>query len=456
MAIKVQLRNDTSAAWSAANPVLMQGEIGIDRDSGRIKIGDGATAWNALPFALTGPEGPQGQIGPNLALSGPGLTVPAGVPLEITMLNRDSYTTYAVAATGGTATLDGSTITFIGDTIGAQTLTISADDVDRVLTVNVVSNSLGSAPTAPPAIGEPLEGGFYAGNIIDTVTTATGSRALATGAVTLTIPPADLPKFYIGQAVRLAAEPDQGGSNVGLAEGVVIAGSGNELSIDLTTIRYGAGQTFSAWVIAAAWKLIVAPKAQGEAGSVQYRTATGADPVACRTLTNGPASTAAMEAMNAGTVVYPMARWVTDINNGGGIGGYADWYIPARDELELLWRNLKPVTNNNFVGDRPVSAFTYNRDANVSTLGQNGTNDNSEPLGAAYTATVPAQTENTLFRTGGAEAFAFGSSYYWTSSEFSSNNAWFQLYVTSSPGAQSSSYNKNNLTRARAVRRSIL
>lgn len=455
MAIKVQLRNDTSAAWSAANPVLMQGEIGIDRDAGRIKIGNGVTAWNALPFALTGPEGPQGEIGPNLALSGPGLTVPAGVPLEIAMLNRDSYITYAVAATGGTATLDGSTITFIGDTIGAQTLTISADDVDRVLTVNVVSNSLGSAPTAPPAIGEPLEGGFYAGNIIDTVTTATGSRALATGAVTLTIPPADLPKFYIGQAVRLAAEPDQGGSNVGLAEGVVIAGSGNELSIDLTTIRYGAGQTFSAWVIAAAWKLIGAPRAQGEAGSVQYRTANGADPVACRTLTNGPASTAAMEAMNAGTVVYPMARWVTDINNGGGIGGYADWYIPARDELELLWRAFKPVTNNNFVGDRPISAFTYNRDANVSTLGANGTNDNSEPTGAAYTAAAPAQTGNALFRTGGAEAFTFGSSYYWSSSEFSASVAWFQYWNSSYPGSQSLD-NKSNTSRVRAVRRSIL
>ena len=455
MAIKIQLRNDTAAAWSAANPVLMRGEVGIDRDTGRIKIGDGVTAWNALPFALTGPQGPQGEVGPNLALSGPGLTVPAGVPLEIMMLNRDSYTTYAVAATGGTATLDGSTITFIGDTIGAQTLTISADDVDRVLTVNVVSNSLGSAPTAPPAIGEPLEGGFYAGNIIDTVTTATGSRALATGAVTLTIPPADLPKFYIGQKVRLAADSAQGGSTVGLADGTVIAGSGSELSIDLTNIRYGAGQTFTAWVIAAAWKVIVAPRAQGEAGSVQYKTANTADPVACRTLTNGPASTAAMEAMNAGTVVYPMARWVTDINNGGGINGYRDWYIPARDELELLWRNLKPVTDNNFVGDRPVSAFTYNRDANVSTLGQNGTNDNSEPLGAAYTATVPAQTENTLFRTGGAEAFTFGSSYYWSSSEFSAGYAWIQFYVTSSPGAQYGT-NGSDGYRARAVRRSIL
>lgn len=456
MAIKVQLRNDTSAAWSAANPVLMRGEVGIDRDSGRIKVGDGVTAWNSLPFALTGPQGPQGEIGPNLALSGPGLTVPAGVPFEITMLNRDSYTAYAVSATGGSATLVGNKITFIGSEIGAQTLTISADDVDRVLTINVVSNSLGSAPAAPPAFGEPLEGGFYAGNIIDTVTTAAGSHTLATGAVTLTIPPADLPKFYIGQKVRLAADPAQGGSTVGLADGTVIAGSGSELSIDLTNIRYGAGQTFTAWVIAAAWKVIVAPKAQGEVGAVQYRTANGADPEACRTLTNGPASTAAMEALNAGTVLYPAARWVTDINNGGGINGYQDWYIPARDELELLWRNLKPVTNNNYVGERPVSAFTYNRDANISTLGQNGTNDNSEPIGAAYTATNPAQTAATPFRSGGTEALTFGSAYYWTSSEFSANTAWGQSYYTSSPGAQSGDFNKYYNFRARAVRRSVL
>jgi hypothetical protein len=48
MATKIQLRRDTAANWEAANPVLGQGEIAYVLDSGRIKIGDGVTAWKDL------------------------------------------------------------------------------------------------------------------------------------------------------------------------------------------------------------------------------------------------------------------------------------------------------------------------------------------------------------------------------------------------------------------------
>jgi hypothetical protein len=53
MAVKLQLRRDTSANWSATNPVLAEGEIGIDTTLRSSKIGDGATAWNSLPYGLT-------------------------------------------------------------------------------------------------------------------------------------------------------------------------------------------------------------------------------------------------------------------------------------------------------------------------------------------------------------------------------------------------------------------
>ena len=33
-----------------ANPTLAQGELGIELDTGRIKIGDGVTAWNTLKY----------------------------------------------------------------------------------------------------------------------------------------------------------------------------------------------------------------------------------------------------------------------------------------------------------------------------------------------------------------------------------------------------------------------
>lgn len=48
---KVQVRRGTAAAWSSANPVLSSGEFGYDETNDKVKIGDGATAWNSLPFA---------------------------------------------------------------------------------------------------------------------------------------------------------------------------------------------------------------------------------------------------------------------------------------------------------------------------------------------------------------------------------------------------------------------
>ena len=44
-----QLR-DTSANWTAINPVLLEGEIGVETNTGRIKIGDGSTAWNSIVY----------------------------------------------------------------------------------------------------------------------------------------------------------------------------------------------------------------------------------------------------------------------------------------------------------------------------------------------------------------------------------------------------------------------
>ena len=44
-------RRDTFANWAAENPVLLDGELGIVSDDPNLyKVGDGSTAWNALPF----------------------------------------------------------------------------------------------------------------------------------------------------------------------------------------------------------------------------------------------------------------------------------------------------------------------------------------------------------------------------------------------------------------------
>lgn len=47
---RIQLRNDTAANWAAANPVLLKGEIGIELDTRKIKVGDGTTDWVSLKY----------------------------------------------------------------------------------------------------------------------------------------------------------------------------------------------------------------------------------------------------------------------------------------------------------------------------------------------------------------------------------------------------------------------
>ena len=50
VAKRVQLRHDTAANWTTANPTLLAGEIGIETDTNRMKIGDGSTLWQVLPY----------------------------------------------------------------------------------------------------------------------------------------------------------------------------------------------------------------------------------------------------------------------------------------------------------------------------------------------------------------------------------------------------------------------
>lgn len=50
MATQFKLRRDTAANWTSANPVLGSGEPGYESDTRKLKLGDGATAWNSLGY----------------------------------------------------------------------------------------------------------------------------------------------------------------------------------------------------------------------------------------------------------------------------------------------------------------------------------------------------------------------------------------------------------------------
>ena len=61
MAIIIQLRRGDAAVWTANNPVLAVGEMGVEIDTGKFKVGDGATEWNSLGYS-SGDDGSDGAV----------------------------------------------------------------------------------------------------------------------------------------------------------------------------------------------------------------------------------------------------------------------------------------------------------------------------------------------------------------------------------------------------------
>lgn len=196
---------------------------------------------------------------------------------------------------------------------------------------------------------------------------------------------------------------------------IVMAAAGVQTGPTVIGQAYGGGY-YAGKIVqgGTTYYLIVAPRATGQNSSKQYQTSQTAGPTATRTLNNG---TAASSAMNSAT--YPAAQFCEGLS----IGGYTDWYLPARDELEICYRNLKPSTNMNNTSARPKSAYTYPEGNDVSgdTM---GVNRNSSPAGAAYIAYgSPTQTSVTNFQyLNGSEDFDRNP--YWCSSEYSSIDAW--------------------------------
>jgi hypothetical protein len=54
MAVQLQLRRGSAAQWTTANTLLAEGELGLETDTGKLKIGDGSTVWTSLAYYTAG------------------------------------------------------------------------------------------------------------------------------------------------------------------------------------------------------------------------------------------------------------------------------------------------------------------------------------------------------------------------------------------------------------------
>ena len=314
-------------------------------------------------------------------------------------------------------------------------------------TASVFTDYIPTPAATPSNFGDSFEGGFYAGLVWNEVTQSSTGTTIGTGSRTFTVTDA-APLFYSGQTVEVRSRANPA---TNWMIGTVTFSLGTTLTINVTSVN-GSG-TLTDWSVMARYRVIVAPKSSGENSSIQWKNTNTAGPSATGTLSEGWRATEAMRTADT-SAVYPLAHWARNLS----INGRTDWYVPARDELELCWRNLKPTTDNNYTtADRPTGATPnyQNLGAIGDTSASHGVNNNSSPQGTAYTTTVPGRVTNSSFHTGGAEAFTYGGVYFWSSTEYSASIAWHQRWTTGDPGNQNDS-NKNDTNRARAVRRSII
>lgn len=67
--VTFELREGTAEDWTEANPTLRAGEPGFERDTNKLKVGDGQTAWNDLGYLTgAGAQGPPGDSAYDIAV----------------------------------------------------------------------------------------------------------------------------------------------------------------------------------------------------------------------------------------------------------------------------------------------------------------------------------------------------------------------------------------------------
>jgi hypothetical protein len=158
MAIRIQLRRDTAANWVSSNPTLREGELGIETDTLKIKIGNGS-AWNSIS---------------NYANV---------VPSDLSTTLGDYVTVSDIGGQGGVvglnssynAIIPGSSIIIEGVTGDAYetTLTVTDPTADRTITFPDATGTVALAENVAA-----LSGATFTGNInVPTAITFEGATA---------------------------------------------------------------------------------------------------------------------------------------------------------------------------------------------------------------------------------------------------------------------------------------
>ena len=308
MANKIQIRRDTASNWTSSNPTLSQGEQGYETDTGKLKIGNGSTAWTSLGYSFEGGD-------PDLYAD-----------------NYDGTATKPNASASNSVALGKNAVSGGGSSIAFGASASSAGNLSSAIGFNA---AVGSSGSYAAAIGQAYAGGIdsFAAQIGSNSSSygATGNNATAVGILTK----ATGLDFVFGKSSIASGGSGSlslGMDNTSSGGGAVTLGKGNTAShTDAVVIGQGAsssaadqitlGHTDQTVRISSAYTL---PTSDGTNG--QVLTTNGSGTVTFATASGGGAD---LYAANPVSATNPTAQGDNSIAIGSGANDGSSGYDNA-------------------------------------------------------------------------------------------------------------------------------
>ena len=256
--VKMAQRRDTAANWTSANPTLLAGEIGIESDTNKIKLGTGSASWTALGYT------PWSQVSTYPLVNADIASAAAIAYSKLATLTSGNIVLGSSANVATSTAVTGDvTISNTGVTAIASGVIVNADinasaaivdtKLATIATAGKVSNSATTAAstnTASAIVARDASGNFTAGTITAALTGAASSNVLKagdtmTGVLAVTAGTAALP------AITPSGDPNTGIYSPG-ADQVAISTNGTGRVFVDSSGRVGVGVVNSSATLASA------------------------------------------------------------------------------------------------------------------------------------------------------------------------------------------------------------